>query len=502
MHTNEQLAQEFARHDDHDVDTDTDGAAPETKAAGRRVAAPHVRSNPLKALVAQMDRQNAQLDRVVRAVSPAEARRRLHEQKSRGLQAVRDVATRVHVEARKGRSDPLLHQQVSRINGHLDRLDAKERADLRSQNAALAAQNRQLQTKLARPPIQPGALRAGSYSSRSTAFAAYRKASLQYLRTGQENFGGISLRELERKAGMHTGSNPDGGFLVHPEYDTGPLEALLRDAVVMRQVATVRPITGASLKKPVSLGGTTAGWVGEREAPTSTETPRIAELEFSAMELYAEPLASQGMLEDSMIDIETWLAEEVNLTFAEQEEVAYTSGNGVKKPRGFLDYDKVANAAWSWGNIGYFATGAAGAFPTAAVATNQGDPLWAMIYGLKNAHRTNAKFMMNSGTVGVCRTLKDGEGRWIWADPVENQPSKLCGFETVVNEQMPAIAANSYSIAFGDFARAYVIVDRVGVSVLRDPYTNKPWVKFYTRKRTGGGMQNFEALKLLKFAAS
>ena len=496
MNTNETLAQDGLAPEAQQA-----VVAPETKARRPGAPAVHTRSrpDPLAALTRQVARQTAQ----IKAISSADARRRLAEAKGRATHALRATVDERTALARRGRSDVLLSHKLDRINATLNRLDRTQTADrLARRNADLVRENRALQTKLARPRAPALATRGrGGYSARSQAFAIYRKASLQYLRTGQETFGGVSLRELERKAGMHTESNPDGGYLVHPEYDTGPLEGLLRDSVVMRQVATVRTISGPSFKKPVNLHGGTVEWVGERQDRPDTKTPDIAELDFPAMELAARIIVTQTLLEDSAIDLEAYLAEEVNDDFSEEEERVFTGGNAVNKPHGFLAYPTVANADWAWGKLGVFSTGADGDFPEPGDQVNQGDPLWDVIYGLKAGARANARWMMNSGTAGKCRQLKDGEGRWIWSDARDDNPNTLCGFEVTINEQMPAMETDAFAIAFGDVAQGYLIVDRVGMSVLRDPYTRKPYVEFYTRKRVGGGVKDFEAIKLLKFAS-
>jgi HK97 family phage major capsid protein len=492
MKPNETLAQDRVRHDE---------TAPEIKAGGpRRIAAPAVhtrRADPVAALTRTIETQNRRLE--VKMVSRTEAARRLAAAKANATHHLRATVDQRNGAARKGRADPLLDQTINRINRHIDRVEADERRDLQTQLAAEKARTRQLETKLRRPMIQPPARRA-SLSQRNQAFALYRKASLAYLRTGQETFGGVSLRELEKKAGMHSGSNPDGGFFVHPELDTGPLEGLLSNAVVMRQVATVQSISGPSFKKPVNLRGATVEWVGERQNPPDTNTPDIAEIDVPAMEMAANVLASQTLIEDSSLDIESFLAEEVLDTFGQEEERVFSSGNGVNKPRGLWAYDMVANDSWAWEKFGFTLSGKNGGFPDPGAAVNQADPLWTLIYSLKPAYRNSAKFMMNSGLVGRCRQLKDGEGRWIWADARDSNPAQLCGYEVVVNEQAPNGDADAFPIAFGDFARTYLIVDRVGVTVLRDPYTRTPYIRFYTRKRVGGGVKNFEATKFLKFA--
>lgn len=216
------------------------------------------------------------------------------------------------------------------------------------------------------------------------------------------------------------------------------------------------------------------------------------------------PLATQKVLEDANMDLEAWLAGKVSDLFARKENTAFVSGTGGTQPRGLLDYDLAATAdgTRSWGTFEYVASGSSGAFNTSSTL-NGTEKLISLIYALKSGYRGNANFLMSRSTVSTVRALKDANNQYIWQPSVQaGQPATLMGFGVVEAEDMPVIAANSYSIAFGDFNQAYTIVDRVGISVLRDPYTTKGYVGFYTRKRTGGGAVNFEAAKFLKFAAS
>ena len=297
---------------------------------------------------------------------------------------------------------------------------------------------------------------------------------------------------------MTTQSDPDGGFLV-PVETVGEIVRLLGDMTVMRSLATVRPVGSAVYKKVVNKGGTTSGWVGEEESRTETSTPSLSALEFPAMEVYAEPHATQSMLDDGAFDVEAWLADEVAIEFTEQEGGAFITGNGVKKPRGVLGYDTVANASWVHGKVGFVASGASGAF---VAAPNGGDCLIDLQHSLKAGYRNNGTFLMNDLTMAAVRKLKDSNGAYLWRPGLEAGASDtLLSKPVAIDDNMPDISANSLSIAFGDFRRGYVITDRMGVRVLRDPFTSKGYVKFYTTKRVGGGIQNFQAIKLLKFAA-
>jgi HK97 family phage major capsid protein len=217
------------------------------------------------------------------------------------------------------------------------------------------------------------------------------------------------------------------------------------------------------------------------------------------MELYAMPAATQTLLDDAVLDIDQWVAEEVETAFAEQEGQAFVTGDGVSKPKGFLAYTNVPNTSWTFGNVGYVATGVAGAFP----ASNPSDTLVDLIYAAKAGYRQNGVFIMNRKTQSTVRKFKDSTGAYLWQPPAGiGQRASLLNFPVVEAEDMPDIGANAYALAFGDFRRGYLVVDRAGVRILRDPYSAKPYVLFYTTKRVGGGIQDFDAIKLLKFAAS
>ena len=208
------------------------------------------------------------------------------------------------------------------------------------------------------------------------------------------------------------------------------------------------------------------------------------------------PAASASLLEDSAVDVESWIASEIDTAFAEQEGSAFVDGSGTNTPKGFLQYATVADNAWEWEKLGYIATGADGAF----AAATPSDTLIETIYALKAGHRQNANFVMNRKTQGLIRKFKDDDGNYLWQPPAGlGQAASLMGFPVTEAEDMPDIGTDTMSIAFGDFAAGYLVVDRAGVRVLRDPYSAKPYVLFYTTKRVGGGVQNFEAIKLIKF---
>ena len=337
--------------------------------------------------------------------------------------------------------------------------------------------------KAARPPLGDGLPRSGTGIEHKAAFEGY-------VRRGEQQ----GLRALEGKA-LSAGSDPDGGYLV-PDETESAINRALREISPIRAIAGLRQVSSSVFKKPFALTGAGTGWVGETAARPETATPTLAELAFPTMELYAMPAATPSLLDDAVVDIDQWIAEEVRTAFAVQEGQAFVSGNGSNKPRGFVDYPKVANASWSWGNIGFIATGVAGAFP----AANPADKLIDLAYAVKSGYRHNAHWVMNRATQSVIRKFKDADGNYLWQPSLRaGEAPTLLGHPVVEAEDMPSIATDSTSIAFGDFRRGYLIVDRLGIRVLRDPYSAKPYVLFYTTKRVGGGVQDFDAIKLLKF---
>ncbi len=359
-------------------------------------------------------------------------------------------------------ADVVTAEKVERINRAIDELT------LKSRRPTLSAERREEPTE-------------------------HKRAFDTYVRKGEDH----GLSALEAKA-MSIGSNPDGGYLV-PSETEAEIGRLLSKASPMRSIADVRQVSSSIYKKPFATTGASAGWVGEIAARPQTNSPTLAELQFPAMEIYAMPAATQALLDDSAVNLDEWIAREVETVFAEQESEAFIVGNGTNKPRGFMDYPKVANAAWTWGNTGYVATGVAGGF----AASNPSDKLVDLIYGVKAGYRQNGRWILNRSTQAAIRKFKDAQGNYLWQPAATaDGNAMLLSFPVVESEYMPDIATDSHAIAFGDFKRGYLIVDRVGVRMLRDPYSSKPYVLFYTTKRVGGGIQDFDAIKTLKFGVS
>ncbi|QIG80102.1 phage major capsid protein [Stakelama tenebrarum] len=303
-----------------------------------------------------------------------------------------------------------------------------------------------------------------------------------------------SMRDLEVKAGLTTQSDPDGGYLV-PEQMEDTIDRVLGTVSAIRSISRVVSVSASEYKKLVNMGGAGAGWVDEKDERPETATPILRQITINSGELYANPAATQTMLDDARFDIAQWLADEVSIEFAEAEGAAFVNGNGNKKPRGFLQYDTVANDSYAWGKLGFVKTGAAAAFAT----EDPTDALLDLYYALRSGYRNGATFVTSDAVMGTIRKFKDGQGNYIWAPPTGvDMPATILGKPVVTDDNMPALGAGNFPVAFGNFQRGYLITDRFGVRTLRDPYTNKPFVHFYSTKRVGGGVSNFEAIKLLK----
>lgn len=387
-------------------------------------------------------------------------------------------------EAFKETNDERLAQIECRMSADVvttDKLDRINRA-LDDYKATVDS----LVLKASRPQRGGGFPRSGAASEHKSAFEGY-------MRRGEAS----NLRRLEEKA-LSADSDADGGYLVPEEVEAGVMRAL-REASPIRAISGIRQVSANTYKKPFAITGAATGWVAESAARAQTNSPTLAELAFPTMELYAMPAATQTLLEDSAVNIDEWVAEEVRIAFAEQENTAFVSGDGVNKPQGFLNYPTVDESSWSWGNIGYLTTGVSGGFPTSAPA----DTLIDLVYTLRSSYRTNAHWVMNRSTQGQLRKIKDADGNYIWRPGEQaGQGATLMTLPIAETEDMPEISADSFSIAFGDFGRGYLVVDRLGIRILRDPFSAKPYVLFYTTKRVGGGVQDFNAIKLLKFGTA
>lgn len=306
---------------------------------------------------------------------------------------------------------------------------------------------------------------------------------------------GVSTERLETVKAAATKTDGEGGYLAPVEWDR-TLAGRLKQVSRIRQFATVQTISGAGFSKVFSDRNVGSGWVGETAARPATTTPGLASLGFPLGELYANPAASQGLIDDAEFNVEQWLADEVETEFARQEGIAFLSGDGVNKPHGILTYvTGAANAArHPWGDIKTVKTGSAAALTS--------DGVLDLIYSLPEEYEANARLFMNRLTAGGLRKLKDAAGGYLWQPALEaGQPATLAGAPIEHIPAMPVVAANAIAALYGDMRETYLAVDRIGIRVLRDPYTNKPFVHFYTTKRVGGGVKNPDAMKALVVSA-
>ena len=322
--------------------------------------------------------------------------------------------------------------------------------------------------------------------------APHKKAMGTYLRTGDDD--GLRGLELEGKA-LNTAVNAEGGYLVDPQ-TAEAIQGVLRGSSSLRSVANVVNVEATSFDVLIDQTDVGAGWASETAASVETSTPQIERISIPLHELSALPKASQRLLDDTAFDIEGWLAERIADKFSRAEAMAFIAGDGIDKPTGFLTHPTVDDATWSWSNLGYVITGAAGDFD----ATNPADAIVDLVYSLGARYRANANFVMNSKTAGAVRKMKDADGRFLWSDGLAaGEPARLMGYPVLIAEDMPDIASDAMAIAFGNFDAGYTIAERPELRVLRDPFSAKPHVLFYATKRVGGDVSDFAAIKLLKF---
>ena len=321
-------------------------------------------------------------------------------------------------------------------------------------------------------------------------FKAYDAAVARYQRVGDR---GLTPDE---RAALSVGSDPAGGYWVQPDR-SGRIVTKVRETSPMRSVAAVTTISTDALEGVYDREEAGSGWVGEKDDRDETDTAGVGAYRIPVHEQYAEPRITQKLLDDAAFDVEGWHGEKVSRRFTRQENLAFVSGDGVRKPRGFLAYTFVETAddARPWGEMQYVKSGAAAAFGST-------DRFVDLLFALKGPYRANAQWAMARLTIAEVRKLKDGDGNYIWQpDFTQGRSALLLGRPIVEFDDMPAVAADALPVAIGDWQAGYQIVDRQGIRVLRDPYTKKGWVKLYTTKRVGGDVVDFDAIKAMKIAA-
>lgn len=366
---------------------------------------------------------------------------------------------------RKGNADPLYAEHLGKINHALDH--HKSRMDM-------------IETAYQRPA------NASDIAAYSTPHQSeYKKAFTTYLRKGMD--GG--LEQLESKA-LSVGSDPDGGYTVTPTMSENIVKAV-KESSPMRQLCNVEVISSDSLEIIQDYDEAAAGWTTETATVSVTDSPQIAKKVIAVHELFAQPKATQKLVDDSAIDVERWLSEKVSEVFNRLENQAFINGDGTTQPKGILNYA----AGSSWGQIEQIDSGANGALTS--------DSLIKLYYSLNEEYASRASFLMNRSVVQAARLLKEATtDQYLWQPGLAaGSDDTLLGVPVRQAADMPTAASDSLSVALADFQRAYTIVDRLGIRVLRDPFTDKPFIKFYTTKRVGGDVVNFDAIKLLKLAA-
>lgn len=374
-------------------------------------------------------------------------------------------------EIKKGFDDVVRREEVDRISAAIGNMEEDVKA------AKIAA------------------LSAGGVGKGGTEKDEYKQAFFNWFRKGDR-----AEAELEAKAAqLSTTTGAEGGFAVPEELDRTILD-LIKQVSPVRAVANVITVGTSDYKKLVNVRGTASGWVGETATRPSTTAPELAEVAIVPGEVYANIAATQRMLDDVFFDAESWISSEVLLEFARAEGAAFISGDGTNKPTGFLSgtINTSGDATRTFGHLQRILTGAAGAFATPSTTASPADAFIDAVYALKSEMRAGAGWMMNATTQAAVRKFKTTDGDYIWQPGlVAGQPATILGYPVFEAQDMPSVGTNTDPVAFGNWQRGYTIVDRMGTTTLRDPYTNKPYVQFYFTKRVGGKVIDSQAIKVI-----
>lgn len=416
-------------------------------------------------------------------------------------------------EIKKGITDPVLIERLGKVEKSLDTaieakaaIEAKFEAERKEREALEARINREgikgspenakriLELKDFNTVLGANAAdRKKAFTPLDDAgYDAYKSAHNHLMREGKENLTHEEVKTLS------VGSDTDGGYFVTPDV-TGRIVTKVYETSPMRQIASQQTISTDALEGIEDLDEAGAGYAGEHSTSGNTDTPEVGKWRIPVWWIDTEPKATQQLLDDAAVDIEAWLSGKVGAKLGRFENAEYVAGASAKI-RGLTSYTTAADdgSGVTWGTIGHVVTGVSSDF----ASSNPADKLLDVMGTLKNEYLPNARWLTRRTVVTKIRKFKDGTGNYIWQPSfVMGQPETIWGHPVTRAEDMPALANGSLSMAFGDFAAGYQIVDRQGIRVLRDPFTAKPYVKFYTTKRTGGGVVNFEAVKFVKFGA-
>lgn len=369
-----------------------------------------------------------------------------------------------------------------------------------------------VETKLARPGA--GADRKQGESKES---AEYRSAFLSWARNPSDPERRTALQQrakalqsvetramgedgFETRATQTVTSTGSAGGFALPEEIERAIARLSVDISPIRQIATVRQVSTPDYKELFDIGGGAFEWVGEGDTRSQTNTPDLAEVAPTFGMASAKPQASEESLDDLFFDVENWLTMSAAEAIAQGEGASFVSGNGTKKPTGFLAGPTpvtTTDGARAFGTLQYIASGQAAAMPTSA------DIFYDLIYSLRARYRNNARWVTNKLVLAAMRKYKDTSNQYLWQPSViAGQPATFLGYAVTEAEDMPAVGAGAFPLAFGDFKEGYLIADRVGMRITRDEITTPGFVKFYVRKRVGGKLRNSQAIKLLKISAT
>lgn len=409
------------------------------------------------------------------------------------------------IEALKaGRGTAELDAKLAKMDTEMDKL------------ASLKSDLEKLQTNLSRPGAGSGSKGEKSFSPESesykTAFLSWLRNPTDPERRSQVQLKAKELRRVEAKAfgdddGFETratqtvtGTGSAGGFAL-PEQIEQQIARLGLDSSPIRQIATVRTVGTPDYKELFDVNGAAFEWLGEGDTRAQTDTPNLAEVAPTFGLASAKPQASEESLDDLFFDVESWLIQSASEAIAQGEGTAFVSGNGTKKPTGFLAGPTpvaTADAARAFGTLQYIASGQAAALP------NNPDVFFDLVYALRSRYRANARWVTSKLVLSALRKYKEATtNAYMWQPGLSaSQPDQFLGYPITEAEDMPAVAANAFSLAFGDFREGYLIADRVGMRMTRDEITTPGFVKFYVRKRLGGKLRNTQAIKLMKIAAT
>lgn len=435
---------------------------------------------------------------------------RLVERQGEAFAAFKAANDQELTELKKRGADPVTIDKLQKIEKTLD--DAVEsKAKLEAAIAAEKKEREDLELRLNRAgvsaPMSDEAKHAADFTRQVNLrrhakgeqpveldvkqFQSYKAAVQAYMRKGEAGMRPDEIKDLQ------IGSDADGGFLV-PADTTGRIVTKIYETSNIRGIANVATTSRDKLEGLEDTDEAGAAYSGERATSGNTKSPNVGKWDIQVFDIDTEPTATNNLLTDSEVDVEAWLANKVADKFARFENAEFCTG--ATKIRGFTSYDIAldAGAGVAWGSLGYIKTGVNGAFASTAPA----DKVFDLIGLLKEGYLNNARFVTRRSVITAMRKFKDSQNQYVWQPSlILGQPETFGGYPITRAEDMPALATNSLSLAFGDFREGYQVVDRAGIRIIRDVYTAKPKVKFYTHKRTGGGVLNFEAIKLLQFAA-